>query len=460
MAAGDRDDWHPSPLELERFLLGEVSTRQATPVLAHLLQGCEQCQARMEPMVSVMFGAGPKAPEPQQAGSEYDFPLFKALATARKYAAASAQTRVENRVEPASSAPAPNSLLAAAPAAFDQSGAEQDWNRCQRLIEICRALRYSDTETLVLTATLAVKMSERLPSGLHGTAALADLQAYALAELSNARRVIDDLVGAEADLAHSMERASQGTGSPLLLERLLDLRASLYIDQSRFKDARVLFDAVYAIRQREGDRHLMGRALISRGFAAVSCLEAEEGFQLLSQGLAMIDATRDPKLATSAIFNMIWALVECGRATQANTLFKHSQKLFSAHLERKDRIKYTWLEGRIAAAMKDSEHAELRLREAWAAFEEFKFPIYVALVSLDLAALWLRAGRTSEIMALIEETVAVFRSHGMSREAIAILLIVQEALTKQQATEALLHATAVELLRIKDPSNRRERVLG
>jgi hypothetical protein len=257
-----------------------------------------------------------------------------------------------------------------------------------------------------------------------------------------------------------MDRASQGTGSALLLAHLMDLTASLYIDQSRFEDARRLFDAVYAIHQQEGDQHSTGRALISKGFSAVNCLEYEEGIRLLSQGLGMIDAARDSRLVMSGIFNLIWSLVECGRAAEAEPLFLHSRKLFAAYLERKDGIRFAWLEGRIAAELNDGERAERRLREARAAFEEFRLPAYMALVSLDLAALWLRAGRTFETMILIEETIAIFRAQGMSREAITTLLIVDEAFKKQQATEALLHATAEELRRMKDPAHRRDRVLG
>ena len=455
MAVGDPEDYHPSPEELERFLLGEASSRQAAPVLAHLLRGCDRCQARMQPTISVMFGNGRSATEPvQEAGSEYDFPLFKALATARRFAASAAQAKTGTPDRPA---PALKAAPVLAAEAADESAT---WGRCEKLIENCRALRYSDPETLLLTATLAVAMAERLDPGVRGTIALADLQAYALAELGNARRVSDDFSGAEAELARGMGRAAQGTGSPLLLAHLMDLTASLYIDQSRFKEARVLFDAVYAIHQREGDRHSRGRALISKGFMAVNALEDEEGIRLLSEGLAMIDASRDPKLATSGIFNLIWALVECRRAPLAETLFNHSRPLFLAHLERKEGIKYAWLEGRIAAALNDSARAERSLREARAAFEEFKLPAYVALVSLDMAALWLRAGRTPEITILLEETITVFRTQGMSRAAVTTLLVVHEAVKKQQATEALLHATAVELSRFRNPANRRDRVLG
>ena len=388
-------------------------------------------------------------------GSEYDFPLFKAFATARRYAASVSQKAGASGEHAASAL-----KVTAAPAAGSASNSERDWERCQRLLEVCRGLRYSDPEALVLAASLAVATAERLDPGFRGPVALADLQAYAIAELGNAKRVADDLRGAEAELSLAFRRAEQGTGSPLLLAHLMDLMSSLYIDQGRTEDARVMVDAVYAIHQREGDRQSTGRALISKGFSAVNALEYEEGIRFLSQGLGMIDAARDPRLVMSGIFNLVWSLVECGRAQQAEPLFEHSRKLFSAHIERIDGIRFIWLEGRIAAALYDNERAERRLSEARARFEELKMPGYVALVSLDLSALWLRAGKMVEIMTMIEETIAVFRTHGMSREAITTLLIVREALNKRQATEALLHATAAELLRIEDLSTRRGRVLG
>src|SRR3954451_23053166 len=246
MAEGDRDR-HPSPAELERFLLGEATPQQAAPVLAHLLRGCAHCRNNMEPTAAAMFGAGPGSPEPvaapgAEAGNEYDFPLFKAFATARRYAESTTRTKADPPADRAASA---LKVASASPEA-SANRSERDWERCERLIEICRRLRYSDPEALVLTASLAVVLAERLDPAFRGPATLADLQAYAIAELGNAKRVSDDLRGAEAELALALRRAAEGTGAPLLLAHLMDLAASLYVEQGRNNDARALVDAVYA----------------------------------------------------------------------------------------------------------------------------------------------------------------------------------------------------------------------
>jgi hypothetical protein len=71
------------------------------------------------------------------------------------------------------------------------------------------------------------------------------------------------------------------------------------------------------------------------------------------------------------------------------------------------------------------------------------------MVSLDLAAVWLRQGRTAEIKELVDEMVAVFRSRNIQREAIGALLMLRTALRKDQATAALLQAVSTELRRLE-----------
>ena len=455
MADGDHGEHHPSPADLDRFLRGELFSGQAAPVLAHLIRGCDTCQQKMQPLASVVLSAGVAEPQlTNEAGAEYDFPLFKAFATARKYAAARAKSKDGARGRNNHSR-----LREVVPQRISfEEKAQQDWALCETLIERCRALRYSDPERMVLTAALAANLAERLKPGSLGAQALADLQARAWAELGNARRISDDLSGAESGLARAFERAESGTGDPLLLARIMDLIASLYTDQRRFEEARRLQDSVYSIYLQAGDTHSAGRALISKGLSRGYAFEVEEAVQLFSQGLALLDANRDPKLVMAALHNLIWCLVECGQAKQADQLFAYSRELFSSYVERLDAIKANWLEGRIAAGVGDDQRAEERFREARESFEQAKLYYEVALVSLDMAALWLREGRTAEIMGLLDETIAIFRARKIHREAIGTMLVLRRALQKDQATEALIRGMATELQRLGGASARQSRI--
>jgi tetratricopeptide (TPR) repeat protein len=401
-----------------------------------------------------MLGAPPQLPEPspESSGNEYDFPLFKAFASARRYASAQA---VEERRAPA--VPVLKEAVAPRPPALGAGATERDWARCEWLIERCRALRHSDPESMVLTATLAVTLSERLSPGSSGRAALADLQAYALAELGNSQRIVDDFANAEATLTAAVDRAGQGTGDPRLLAYLMDLTASLYTTLRRYDEALQLRDRVYSTHAQVGDRHLVGNSLISKGFSLITALRAEEGIPFLIHGLTMIDAARDPRLVMYGVFNLIWSLAECGKAAQAESLFRLNQESFSIWFERLDAIKCVWLEGRIAAALGGEERAERCFREALASYEEVGLPGHVAVVSLDLAIVLLRTGRSALIAPLIEAAITAFRSFGFQREVIGILLVVHEALKKSQLTEALLRTAGVELL---STVGYKERILG
>ncbi len=235
----------------------------------------------------------------------------------------------------------------------------------------------------------------------------------------------------------------------------MDLTASLHTDQRRFNEALQLLDGVYAIYHNAGDWHSAGRALISKGVSTGYAFNVEDAVHLISQGLGLIDAGRDPKLAMVGIHNLIWCMVENGQAVQANQLFAHSRALFSSYIERLDALKATWLEGRIAAALGDASRAEQRFVEARTSFEEAELPYEVALVSLDMAALWLRAGRTADTRQVIDETISIFQARKIRREAIGMLIMLREALQKDEATEALLRTVASELLQLQDIPRRR-----
>jgi len=446
MAGGDREAEHPSRAELNRFLMGELSPRGALPVVAHLLTGCKRCRQQMAPLAALMLSpqaAPPEAPSVGHPAShpEYDFPLFRAFAKARRYAAALAQEREEAaREELLVAIPPPAPLTAA-------QRAHRDLALCRTFIERCRTLRHSDPEGAQMLASLAVSLAERI--GPHEQSAeLPDLQARAWAELGNARRVSGDLAGAEADLSQAVRRAEQGTGNRALLAQLMDLTASLFVDQQRFAEAIELLDNVERMHRANGDLHSAGRALVSKGTAAGLGLNPREAVRLLTEALRLLDARRDPDLVFMTIHNLLSYLVDSGRSKEAARLYAQSHDLYALHPGRLDHLKARWLEGRIAAAQSDDTAAEAAFREVRTGFAEVDLPYDAALASIQLAAIWLRSGRTREIKGLVDEMVAIFRARNIRREAIGALLMLREACEREGATIVLLRTVTTELQRL------------
>src|SRR5215207_4334327 len=86
---------HPRLAELEAFLLGQLESREAARVVAHLLTGCASCRKQMEPLAGIVLTPNLIPDEPVEVGSEYDFPLFRAFSAARRYAACLAREQRE-----------------------------------------------------------------------------------------------------------------------------------------------------------------------------------------------------------------------------------------------------------------------------------------------------------------------------------------------------------------------------
>jgi hypothetical protein len=210
-----------------------------------------------------------------------------------------------------------------------------------------------------------------------------------------------------------------------------------------------LLDSVEEKYRAAGDLHAAGRALVSKGAAAGYALNPHEAVRLLGEALKLLDAHQEPDLVFMTVHNLLLFLVEDGRHAEAARLFAESRDLYAFYTGRLDRLNARWLEGRIAAAQGDDAIAEAAFREVQSGFADADLPYDAALASVELAAVWLRNGRTAEIPGLIDETVAIFRARNIRREAIGALLMLREACERQRATVALLRTVTSELQRLE-----------
>jgi tetratricopeptide (TPR) repeat protein len=255
---------------------------------------------------------------------------------------------------------------------------------------------------MVFLAALAVGVADRLDSLVSSPGEVADLRARAWAELGNARRVANDLVGADAALERALVCAEEGSGDPLLLARLLDLTASLYTDQRRFEQAFVLLDHVFETYWAHGERHLAGRALISKGVSIGFSNRPEEAVRLISSGLNLLDLRRDPALVLAAVHGLIDFTVKLDRFEEGERLLRASRRLYYEYADELNFLKLRWVEGKINAGLSNLSRAEAAFQEVRDGFRAHEMPYHLAVASLDLAAVWLSQGRTGELRELIE----------------------------------------------------------
>ena len=230
-----------------------------------------------------------------------------------------------------------------------------------------------------------------------------------------------------------------------MLARLAGLSAALSCAQRRFEEAFRLLDVAYTLYQDLGDTHAAGRILIARGLYAGYTGDPLDGIRFLLHGLSTIDRAREPKLAFQALHNILLLRVELGEYEQARQTLTQMRPLYDYYVSDMERLKLRWVEGKIAAGIGELDQAEAAFMAARQDFDRAGLGYRAALVSLDLVAVWLRQGRTSEIRHLVAELLGTFQAIGVEREALVGILLLRDAVECEQATVELLHLIAVSL---------------
>jgi hypothetical protein len=466
---------HPTSTEIARLVRGTLPRECRRRLVAHLLAGCPRCARLAAPALALNPGmlerhvrraarrAGEKsssagsattpcagdasdagdAGDVEDLGERYERPVARACAAALRRL-----RELERERRAATAPPRP-----AAVPGQGSTGAElprlRGLLRVETLLAASWDLRYSDPREMLRLAELALFAGERLEQVRYGRATVADVRARVWAELANAHRVGDDIVRAELAMVRAVSWVHRGSGDPWLLARVADLMASLLADQRRFADAAELLDKVHAFYLRMGNLHLAGRALISRGIFAGYDNQPRRALALLLQGLDLVDVRQDARLAAHAVHALLHNLVECGRYRQARIHLWRSRSLFAQHGGRLSQLRLRWLEGRIDAGLGELERAERELLATRQGFAATGNPYHSALVALDLAAVWLRQGKTKQVRQLVEEMIATFRALRIAREAVAALLILRESCDRDEATLDRVRTVAMLLTELE-----------
>lgn len=446
---------HPSRDSLKQFLLGNLPAEQVRAVVAHLMTGCALCRSAMAPWFPGLVRPLRRSEElPLKSEDAYADAVGRACACALDW-----KRRLEREREEAPGKIARllfGGRVISEPLLPDEPGF-WTWGLCEVLLERSWGLRHDDPQGMLHLAALAREAADRLDLEVYGLEVTFDLRARAWGELANSCRVQGDLARAQGALDRALELRRQGSGAPLIRARLAEIAASLLCYQRRFPEAFRALDLARGLYERHGQPHDAGRMIVQKGLYAGRSGDPEEGIRLLARGLAVLDHDRDPKMVFLILHNILLFRVELGDFRDANLQLFEMRPLYSHHAGAVDLVKLRWLEGRIAAGLGELERAERAFRQVREDFERRGMIYNAAVVGLDLAALWLRQGRTAEVRRLVAGMLEVFRARYVAREAIAALLMLRDAAEREEATVDLLRMVAGILERVKeDPADAEE----
>ena len=437
-------EYHPDRETLERYSCGGLLPEQSAWIERHLRSGCAVCQRTVDGILATFAPAVRTAPDTAWDEEECWRRVF---------------TRLEQRVSLI------NLERAAAPGLVDEilrlpreERAGHVGHRyrtlavCELLIERSFEEGFEDPPRSVEIAELAILLAERLDAEHYGHAVVQDLRARAWAYLGNARRISSDLLGAEQALAHAEALAEEGSADPLEEARLLDLKASLLSDQGWFEKAAETLGVVIDIYEEVRDPHRQGRALISQGLFLSYAGHPEKTVERIRQGLALIDPATESRLVLMARHNLAWALNDCGRPEEALRHLESFRPCYAEFPNAWTTLRLQWLEGRIAAGLGRLDEAEDRLRDVRQSFVEQGLGYDASMVTLDLAALYLREGREgrgAEVRKLATEMLPIFLSQDVHRQALAALAAFQQAAEMDRVTPRLVQEITAYLLRAR-----------
>lgn len=426
---------HPSDLVLEEFYLSQDEEHRA--LLTHLAR-CTRCSLHLQGVVDREAKRSASGATTDSGPVEYDEILDRSesLLADREQALAKERAAAPGLfVELMKLAPEQQRLLIRNSLRF------RTWALCELLLERCIETTGQQPAAAEELALLALESTAHLGSA-YRTGLVQDLQARAWCYLANTRRVRSDFSGAETCFLKADVCLKQGTRDPIELAIFLDLKASLRRAQRRFDEALGLLRRAYAIFKRAGHAHRAGRCLVTMDTIHCYAGHPERGIPLLYQAIKLIDSDRAPRLRLCAQHNLIHDLAETGRFIEAQKLFRETCPLYRDFPDAWTQNRRKWLKGKISLGLGRIAQAERLLLAARDGFIDDGIPYDAALVSLDLAILYTREGRTDGLRRLAQETFPIFSSLQIHREALAALSFLQNALKAERATLELVSKVA------------------
>ena len=446
---------HPERKALERFMKGALPRDQAREVVRHLLSGCGECRqvtgawwprelVRTPESRKVVAIDGRGAVPLPVHRQEYE-PMFSRVAE-------TLAQREQDFVREREATPSLRAELAAMAEDEQLSRAAEEpryqvWSLVESLLDESRDSASRQPADAVSLAQLAATVADHLDEGRYSAAAVHDLRARAWGQLGNSLRIQTHMWDAQKALDVAREHLERGSGDAAERCRLLVLQAALYGDLKRFDEAFALLDRVITLAERSGEDHLRGSALIRKARLAQRREDPETAVDLLREGVSLIDPDQDPRQVLVAGHNLVHLLVDTGRYREALGRLDETRALHQQLGGRLDFVRFRWLEAKVYDGLGWLGRAAGLYEEVRQSFIEEGLAYDMALVSLDLAAVYSQERKNAEVRRLAEEMLPIFGSQRAHQEAIVALLFFRDAARNDTATVSLIQEVADYLRR-------------
>lgn len=459
MEGGPMNDWHPDRETLEFFLDDELPEEQSRTLQRHLFT-CSGCEERL---IDILPGTAGRTPAtPADTGSGYGSLVRRVLREARQEGDHRRALLAQERREAGRLWRQVRNLDAKARRERVWNDPSfQSWGFFELLVDRARMAVLEEPRRAEEMLRLALDVTDHLGPELYGPGSIDSAKARAWASLGNALRVLSDFRQAEHAFLQAEVHLAAGWLDPLDEALLLEYKSSLRRAQRRFDEALHLLDSAIALYREVNEPHGQGRAMMAKGLVLRYSGDAESASAWFRDSLFLLDGNEEPRLLALSQSNLIGCLIDAGRLHEASALLPEALKLIEQVGKRYDSMRLRWMQGTIAAALGRPGEAEEIFLELIEAFTEDRVAYDVALVSLELSALYARQGRTGDVKRLAAEMLPIFQSCEVHREALAALIVFQKAAEMEQLSLGLVeevssflqHVQTNPSLRFREGSN-------
>jgi len=292
-------------------------------------------------------------------------------------------------------------------------------------------------------ADFALFLARQLPGG---EAQRARAEGFCLGFIANVLRVAAEFDAADAVFkkAWQLWEAGDPSAPELLPEwRLHALEGSLRRAQRRFPAAKACLDRAYALCG--GEPAAAARILLKKEHLFDAMGDTESALAALKEAAPFVEATGDPHLLFALRFKLVNSLCHLERFAEASALLPAVRELAIEQGNQYHLRRLLWLASKIAAGQGRVQEAIAGLEQVRQEFRDL--PYEAALVSLDLAALYLKEGRTAEVRGLAIEMARIFKAMGIAREELAALSTFCDAARQDTVTVELISQAIAEMER-------------
>ncbi len=309
----------------------------------------------------------------------------------------------------------------------------------RRLLAESRDSLRRDCEQAYHLAALALSIADR-------SAQTFDLHVLAAAAMGNACRAQGDLRKADRHFEYARFLLhSQDVTDLAVLAEVNDLEGSLRKDQRRFDQAEDLLGRALALYRVAGREERSAKVMLVMADVHFYRGDPVRAISTLKRALLRIRPETEVHEYLCARHNLASYLTSSGCHEEASEIIREDAELFFRHGRPIDRIRRDWLLGLVAVGLGQPGDAEVSFLVARDAFVDRGLGFDAAMVSMDLAALYLRAGRVEKVRFLAEAMIPIFQAQDIHREALAALVMFLEAARREAVTLAFVERLSVYL---------------